>query len=79
MYKQMIGNPSIAISGMADSKWVRISGYAKMDDEQVKNEMLTEIPALKKVYNPEEFEVFSIEDMKATVYSFQDEPQELQF
>lgn len=75
MYKQMLKNSSIAISGMKDSEWIRVTGKAVVDkDEEVIEAMLEAIPALKDVYSREEIEVYYIEDMKATVYSFNAEP-----
>lgn len=29
MYRQMLENPSVAISGMAEGKWIRITGFER--------------------------------------------------
>lgn len=80
MFNQMIKNPSIAISGIVGSEWIRVTGKAVMvNNDEVKNAMFTAIPSLKNVYSEEEFEVYYIEDMKATVYSFSGEPVQLDF
>lgn len=79
MFQQMVNNPSIAISGMVDSEWIRVTGKAVIGNhEEAKNAMLRAIPALKELYGEEALEVFYIEDMKATVYSFSGEPVELE-
>ena len=79
MYKQMLKNPSIAVSGMAGSEWIRVTGKAVMDKNyESKQAMFTAIPALKDVYSEEELKVYYIEDMKATVYSFNADPVQLE-
>lgn len=77
MYDQMIKNPNIAISGMADGKWIRISGKAVFEDrDEVRSAMLDAHPSLKSLYHVGDgiFEVFYIDDMKAVLYSFDSEP-----
>jgi uncharacterized pyridoxamine 5'-phosphate oxidase family protein len=79
MYRQMLINPNVAISGMADSKWIRVTGKAVMDENpEAVQAMFDAIPALKDVYSREEFKVYYLEEMKAVVYSFQSEPEELE-
>lgn len=75
MYRQMLQNPSVAISGMADGKWIRITGKAVMDEsDAAKQAMFDTLPALKKVYSYEELAPYYLEDMKAVIYSFDAEP-----
>lgn len=79
MYRQMLCNPSVAISGMADGKWIRITGKAVMDESKAaKIAMFEMLPALKKVYSYEEMAPYYLTDMKSVVYSFIEEPIELE-
>ena len=81
MFKQITNNPSIAVSGFDGSKWIRITGKAVIDSSiEAKKAMLEANPGLKNMYSVEDglFEVFYIEDMKATLYSFTDAPVELE-
>lgn len=78
MYKQMLKNPSIAVSGMADGKWIRITGKAVMDEtDEMKQAMFDALPELKGVYSYEELVTYYITDMKSVVYSFDAAPIEL--
>ncbi len=75
MYHQMLQNPSFAISGMADGKWIRITGKAVMDEsDEAKRAMFDTLPALRDVYSYEELAPYYITDMKSIVYSFGAEP-----
>lgn len=75
MYRQMLQNPSVAISGMADGKWIRITGKAVMDEsDEAKQAMFDTLPALRDVYSYEEMAPYYLTDMKAVVYSFTEEP-----
>lgn len=75
MYRQMLQNPSVAISGMADGKWIRITGKAVMDESyEAKTAMFETLPALKNVYTYEEMAPYYLTDMKSVVYSFDAEP-----
>ncbi len=79
MYQQMLKNPSIAVSGMADGKWIRVTGKAVMDEtDEAKYAMFDTLPALKEVYSHEELAPYYIMDMKSTVYSFGAAPVELE-
>lgn len=78
MYHQMQKNPQVAISGMADGKWIRVSGKAIFDhNEKVIDTMFEAIPSLKDVYTREEFEVYYLENMQSRVESFTEAPVEL--
>ena len=81
MFKQITNNLSIAVSGFDGSKWIRITGKAVIDSSiEAKKAMLEANPSLKNMYSIEDglFEVFYIENMKATLYSFTDAPVELE-
>lgn len=79
MYRQMLENPSFAVSGMTDGKWIRITGKAVMDEtDDAKQAMFAALPALKEVYSYEELAPYYITDMKSVVYSFDKEPIELE-
>ncbi|SDN27349.1 pyridoxamine 5'-phosphate oxidase family protein [Lachnospira pectinoschiza] len=79
MYQQMLKSPKVAISGMADGKWIRISGEAVMDeDDELKNAMFEAHPALKNVYTFEELIVYHLDNMDAKVYSFTEKPVTLE-
>ncbi len=77
MYKQMINNPYIAISGMSDTQWIRITGKAVVDyREEAKVAMLEANQGLKDIYSIDDglFEVFYIDNMEAKLYSFTNAP-----
>jgi uncharacterized pyridoxamine 5'-phosphate oxidase family protein len=81
MFKQLIKNPSVAISGMNNTHWIRITGMAVVDNSaDAKRAMLEANPVLKDMYSINDgiFEVFFIEDMKAVLYSFTSAPIELE-
>lgn len=81
MFKQITKNSSIAVSGFNGDKWIRITGKAVIDSStEAKKAMLEANPLLKKMYSIEDnlFEVFYIDNMKATLYSFTDTPEELE-
>lgn len=79
MYRQMLENPNVAISGMANGEWIRISGKAVMDEsDEAKQEMFSQLPALKEVYSFEELAPYYLENMKSVIYSFTNSPLELQ-
>lgn len=81
VFKQLVNNPKIEISGMAKGKWIRITGNAVVDETmEAKKAMLDANPVLKNMYSIDDvvFAVFYIDKMKAVVYSFTDEPIELE-
>lgn len=78
MYQQMLKNPNVAVTGMADGKWIRITGKAVMDEtDEMKQVMFDALPDLKSVYTVEELVTYYLEDMKSTIYSFDADPIEL--
>jgi len=81
VFKQFVKNPKIEISGMAKGQWIRITGNAVVDETiDAKKAMLDANPFLEKTYsvNDGKLAVFYIDKMKAVVYSYADEPLELE-
>lgn len=73
MFKQIINNPSVAISAFNGEKWIRITGNAVIDNSiEAKDAMLEANPHLKDMYSAEDsiFEVFYVDNMKAVLCSF---------
>ncbi len=81
VYKQLLANPKAEFSAMkGKDSWIRLSGEVKMDDRrEARTAMLEAVPMLKNMYNADDgvMTVFYLENMKATVYSFTEEPKEL--
>ncbi len=81
VYKQLLENPRVEISGMkGQDSWLRLTGEVKMDDRrEARVAMLEAMPALKNMYNPDDgvMTVFYLDNVKATEYSFTAEPKEL--
>lgn len=81
VYKQMIANPKVEISGMnKDGTWIRVSGkVVRIDDDKVRAEMLEKEPSLKNMYHVGDgiFEVLKLEDAKCMKYSFTAAPEEI--
>lgn len=76
--KQIEKNPNIEICGFKDGKWIRVSAKAIRDDRiEAKESMLNAYPELKNMYSAtdDNTEVLFLEDVKATIYSFTDEPR----
>lgn len=81
MFKQILNNPSISVSGMSEGKWIRITGKAVVDNsDDARRAMLEANPAIQNMYSIGDglFEVFYIDNMKAIIYSFTSEPIELE-
>ena len=80
--KQLQKNPKFEISGMADGKWIRLSGIAVRDDRrEAKASMLDANPVLKNMYSADDdnTEVLYIKDAKAAICSFTDAPKLIEF
>lgn len=63
-----------------DGRWIRIVGEAVVDDnDDARRAMLDANPILGRLYSVGDgkFEVFYIDKMEATVYSFTEEPMKL--
>jgi uncharacterized pyridoxamine 5'-phosphate oxidase family protein len=77
-YKQMLKNPKVEISAYKDGKWIRICGSATRDmRKEAKEQMLHQVPSLKKMYSADDgiFEMFYLSDATVTIYSFGSEPE----
>jgi len=82
VYKQMQNNPKIEISGMANGKWIRLSGEAVRDDRfEARKTMLDENPSLRNMYseNDGKVEVLYLQNATVTICSFTEEPVSFQF
>lgn len=81
VYKQLVTNPRVEISAMkGQDSWIRLVGEAKFDDRrEARVAMLEAVPVLKNMYNPDDgvMVVFYLDNVKATVCSFTEEPKEL--
>ena len=80
--EQMQKNPKIEISGMADGKWIRLSGEAVRDDRrEAKVSMLDANPILKNMYSADDdnTEVLYIKNAKAAICSFTEAPKMIEF
>ena len=77
VYKQIMANPKIEISAMADGKWIRLSGEAVQDPRrEAKKAMLDANPGLRGMYNEDDgiVEVLYLRNATAVFCSFTDAP-----
>ncbi len=83
VYKQLVKNPDIEISGMgADGTWLRIRGKIAFDESRdAKVQAFAEAPNLLKLYtkgaDDEIFVTFYFTEAQATLYSFAGAPTSL--
>ncbi|MDE6426893.1 MAG: pyridoxamine 5'-phosphate oxidase family protein [Ruminococcus sp.] len=79
--KQIDNNPKFEISAMNTSdKWIRVSGVLKSDDRiEVHQAMLEANPHLKDMYTAggENTHTLYMDELKAVIYSFTEESEEL--
>jgi len=78
VYKQMISNPKVEISGMAEGSWIRLAGTVKEDTRrEARVAMLEANPSLANMYNADDnlMTVLYFESATATFCSFTSEPQ----
>lgn len=78
--KEMKENPNIEICAFDGKTWMRISAKAYLDNRrEARVHMLNKYPELRRMYDPDDgnTEVFALEDVKATLYSFTAEPREI--
>lgn len=77
-YAEMLANPKTEISGMEpDGSWIRVVGKLVRDDrDKARAAMLEANESLKNMYHVGDgiFEVFYLEDVTCTKYSFTAEP-----
>lgn len=77
---EMKKNPCIEICAFDGERWLRLEAKAFLDDRrEARVHMLNAYPSLKKMYDPDDgnTEVFMLEDVRATFYSFTSEPREI--
>lgn len=83
VFAQMMKNPKIEISGMADGKWIRIEAEVVNDTRrEARAAMLDEYgEALTRMYSLDDgiFEVLYLKNATATICSFTEEPIEIKF
>ena len=80
--KQMIAHPNVAISGMADGKWIRINAEVVLDERiEAQEAMLDANPGLKRMYAAGDGNtaVFYLKNATATICSFTEEPEVIKF
>ena len=80
--KQIEKNPYVEICAFNEGKWIRISGKLVRDERvEAKEHMLANYPELKNMYSAtdDNTEVLYFEEMKATIYSFTEEPKVIEF
>lgn len=79
VYRQMLENPNIEISGMVNGTWIRVEGKAIHDTRrEARAAMISENEAaLGSMYNADDnlMEVLYLEDVTAAIYSFTAEPK----
>ena len=79
---QLKANQKIEISGMAKGSWIRLTGEAVLDDNEVAQQsMLDANPGLEKMYavGDGNIEVYYIRNAKADICSFTAEPKHFEF
>lgn len=80
--KQMMANPKIEISGMFDSKWIRVEAVAVEDDRlEARQHMLDAFPSIQGMYKADDgnMQVLYLKNATATIYSFAEAPVVIKF
>ena len=80
--KQIQANPNVEICGFDNGRWIRVEAKLVRDERiEAKTSMLDNNPELKNMYKAEDdnTEVLYLENAKATIYSFTDEPKTIEF
>ena len=82
VYRQMKKDGKVEICGMYKGRWIRVEGEVKEDlRREARVAMMDENEAaLKSMYTVDDdlMTVFCFESGKATIYSFTDEPREIE-
>lgn len=82
VFKQIIGNPKVEISGMGkDGTWLRIQAVLVRDErDEAKKAMLEEPTGPSQLYKLGDgiFEVFYLDEVKALKYSFTKAPETIE-
>ena len=79
---QLKANPKVEISGMADSKWIRVAGEAVLDERiEAQKHMLDSYPSLQAMYQPGDgnTEVYYLKNVTAQICSFTEPAKEFRF
>ena len=82
VYKQIEKNNNIEICAFKDGKWIRILGKLILDDRtEAKKDMLDKNPSLRNMYNENDDNtaVLYLQDAKAVISSFTEEPKIIEF
>ncbi len=82
VYKQIEKNNNIEICAFKDGKWIRVSGKLILDDRiEAKKDMLDKNPSLRNMYNENDGNtaVLYLQDAKAVISSFTEEPKIIEF
>ena len=82
VYKQMIANPAVEISGMTGGKWIRLAADVVRDDRrEARVGVIEGAPELKSMYDPDDgiFEVLYLKNVAATICSFAEAPETITF
>lgn len=78
VYRQMKQNPNVAICGMYEDKWIRISGQVEEDTRREARVAMMETnkEVLSKMYSVDDqlMTVFRFINGQGTIYSFTAEP-----
>lgn len=83
VFKQMLANPKVEISGMANAgTWIRLEAKAVHDDrKEAREKMLADNPSLTRMYSADDgvMEVLYLQDATATICSFTEAPKVVKF
>ncbi|MDE5834069.1 MAG: pyridoxamine 5'-phosphate oxidase family protein [Ruminococcus sp.] len=83
VFAQMMKNPKVEISGMANGKWIRVEAEVVQDSRrEAKAAMLDSYgEALTRMYSLDDgiFEVVYLKNVTATISSFTEEPKVISF
>lgn len=79
VFAQLVANPRVELCACKpDGAWIRITGQAVVDpNDDVRRAMLQAMPGLQRMYQVGDglFEVFYLQDAKATISAFGQEPE----
>ena len=81
VFKQIEKNNNVEICAFKDGRWLRLSGNLIVDDRvEAKKDMLDNYPELRSMYdeNDDNTTVLYLDNIKATFYSFTEEPKEVE-
>ena len=79
---QLKANPKIELSTMLEDRWIRLTAEAILDENvEAQAHMLDNYPSLKAMYAPGDgnTEVYRLENVTASIYSFTAEPEVYEF